>query len=165
MRSSECVRLEVPLHARIRLLRGEYQHFERDPNALDAQLDCLSALHGRQKIAQWKALARDDNWDGVVEQLLVEHYDPAYLKSIDRNFEHAASADVVRIESDAIEDYRAAARALRRPKLRPTCPRLISPRPTLYRRFFSGRLFVRFALQVCAQDLDVMPRFQTFRVR
>lgn len=112
MRSSECVRLEVPLHARIRLLRGEYEHFERDPNALDTQLDCLSALHGRQKIAQWKALARDDNWDGVVEQLLVEHYDPAYLKSIDRNFERAASADVVRIESDAIEDYRAAAQAL-----------------------------------------------------
>lgn len=112
MRASECVRLEVPLHARIRLLRGEYEHFERDPNALDAQLDCLSALHGRQKIAQWKARARDDDWDGVVEQLLVEHYDPAYLKSIDRNFERAASADVVRIESDAIEDYRAAARAL-----------------------------------------------------
>ena len=57
---------------------------------LNTQLDCLSALHGRQKIAQWKALARDDNWDGVVEQLLVEHYDPAYLKSIDRNFERAA---------------------------------------------------------------------------
>ena len=112
MRSSECVRLEVPLQARIRLLRGEYEHFERDPNALNTQLDCLSALHGRQKIAQWKALAHDDNWDGVVEQLLVEHYDPAYLKSIDRNFERAASADVVRIESDAIEDYRAAARAL-----------------------------------------------------
>ena len=112
MRSSECVRLEVPLPARIRLLRGEYEHFERDPNALDTQLDCLAALHGRQKIAQWKALARSDNWDSVVEQLLVEHYDPAYLKSIDRNFERAASADVVRIESDAIEDYRAAARAL-----------------------------------------------------
>ena len=93
------------------------------------QLDCLSALHGRQKIAQWKALARDDDWDGVVEQLLVEHYDPAYLKSIDRNFERAASADVVRIESDAIEDYRAAARALADRSSRPTCPRLTSRRP------------------------------------
>ena len=112
MRASECVRLEVPLQARIRLLRSEYEHFERDRDALDTQLDCLSALHGRQKIAQWKALARDDDWDSVVEQLLVEHYDPAYLKSIDRNFERAASADIVRIESDAVDDFKAAARAL-----------------------------------------------------
>ena len=94
------------------LLRGEYEHFERDPKAFDTQLDCLSAFHGRQKIEQWKALARDDDWDRVVEQLLVEHYDPAYLKSIDRNFERAASAGVVYIESDAIEDYKAAARTL-----------------------------------------------------
>lgn len=112
MRASECVRLEVPLQARIRLLREEYEHFERDPNVLDAQLDCLLALHGHQKIAQWKALAHEGAWDGVVEQLLVEHYDPAYLKSIDRNFARVASARVVRIESEAIEDYRAAARML-----------------------------------------------------
>ncbi len=112
MRASECVRLEVPLQARIRLLRDEYEHFERDRDALNTQLDCLGTLHGRQKIAQWKALAHDDDWDGVVEQLLVEHYDPAYLKSIDRNFERASHADVVRIASDAIDDFRAAARVL-----------------------------------------------------
>ena len=112
MRASECVRLEVPLPARIRLLREEYEHLERDPKVLDAQLDCLTALHGHQKIAQWKALAHENDWDGVVEQLLVDHYDPAYLKSIDRNFARAANAHVVRIESDAIEDYRAAAQML-----------------------------------------------------
>ena len=119
MRESDCVRLEVPLHARIRLLRGEYEHFERDRSALEAQLDCLTALHGRQKISQWKALARDDDWDGIVEQLLVEHYDPAYLKSIDRNFARAVSADVLHIDSDAIHDYQTAARMLasREPKL------------------------------------------------
>lgn len=112
MRASECVRLEVPLRARIRLLRDEYEHFERDRDALATQLDCLSRLHGLQKIAQWKALVRADNWDGVVEQLLVEHYDPAYLKSIDRNFERASDAKTVRIESDALDDYRAAAQTL-----------------------------------------------------
>jgi len=112
MRSSPCVRLDVPLQARVRLLRGEYEHFERNRDALNAQLDCLSALHGRQKVAHWKALAGADDWDGVVTQLLAEHYDPAYLKSIDRNFEHAASADVVRIESDEIDAFKEAARTL-----------------------------------------------------
>ena len=112
MRAAECVRLEVPLPARVRLLRSEYDHFERDRDALGAQLDCLSALHGRKKIAYWKALAQADDWNGVVEQLLVEHYDPAYLKSIARNFERVSRADVVHIENGSTEDFQAAARAL-----------------------------------------------------
>ncbi len=106
------MRLEVPLPARVRLLRGEYEHFESNHDALNAQLDCLTALHGRQKIAHWKALAGASDWDGVVTQLLAEHYDPAYLKSIDRNFEHAANAAIVRIETDAIDDFKAVARTL-----------------------------------------------------
>jgi tRNA 2-selenouridine synthase len=114
MRASECVRLDVPLAARIRLLRDEYRHLEQRRDDLHAQLDCLTALHGRQKIEQWKKLADDDEWDGLVERLLIEHYDPAYLKSIDRNFRHASAAAVVRIDSDAIEDFEAAARSLAR---------------------------------------------------
>lgn len=112
MRASECIRLEVPLAARIRLLREEYEHYERDRGALDSQLDCLTALHGKQKISQWKALANDDNWDGVVERLLLDHYDPAYLKSIDRNFARAAHADTLSIGSEAIGEFEAAARVL-----------------------------------------------------
>jgi tRNA 2-selenouridine synthase len=112
MRESECIRLEVPLPARIRLLRAEYQHLEQDRDALHAQLDCLAALHGHQKVAQWKQLASEDDWDAVVERLLVEHYDPAYRKSIDRNFARAASAAVVCIASDAVADFQAAAQAL-----------------------------------------------------
>jgi len=112
MRASECVRLEVPLEVRVRLLRDEYRHFERDLHSLHDQLDCLSALHGKQKIAQWKSLANDDNWDAVVEQLLVEHYDPAYLKSIDRNFEHVGRAAVVSIGAESVDAFQAAARGL-----------------------------------------------------
>ncbi|MBC8118846.1 MAG: tRNA 2-selenouridine(34) synthase MnmH [Burkholderiaceae bacterium] len=112
MRASECVRLEVPLEVRVRLLRDEYRHFERDLTALNDQLDCLSALHGKQKISQWKSLASDDNWDAVVEQLLVEHYDPAYLKSIDRNFAHVGRAAVVSIAVESPDAFQAAARGL-----------------------------------------------------
>lgn len=122
MRASRCVRLEVPLQARVRLLRDEYGHFERNRDALTAQLDCLSALHGRQKIADWKALVGASDWDGVVTQLLAEHYDPAYLKSIDRNFKHAANADILRIESEGIEDFKAAARTLAARGAEATCP-------------------------------------------
>lgn len=112
MRTSRCIRLDVPLTARVRLLRDEYRHFERDVDTLNAQLDCLGALHGKQKIMQWKTLANNDNWDAVVEQLLVEHYDPAYCKSIDQNFVHAEHAKVVQIGSESIADFQAAARAV-----------------------------------------------------
>jgi tRNA 2-selenouridine synthase len=92
MRAAECLRLELPLTERVRLLRQEYLHFENDLPALFAQLDCLTALHGRQTIDAWKALAGAGRWDALVERLLVEHYDPAYLKSIDRNFSRSAEA-------------------------------------------------------------------------
>ncbi|MEP6609435.1 MAG: tRNA 2-selenouridine(34) synthase MnmH [Burkholderiaceae bacterium] len=112
MRGSECIRLDVPLAVRVQLLRDEYQHFESDHATLNSQLDCLAALHGRQKIAHWKELAKANDWDAVVEQLLVEHYDPAYLKSIDRNFERACVADVVCIDGASPSHFQATARAL-----------------------------------------------------
>ncbi len=46
MRGSECIRLELPLAARVRLLRDEYVHFESDTATLHDKLDCLVALHG-----------------------------------------------------------------------------------------------------------------------
>ncbi len=112
IRSSACVRLEVPLDIRIRLLRDDYRHLEQRNDALQSQLDCLIELHGRNKVEQWKRLADDGGWDALVERLLTEHYDPAYIKSIDRNFKYASSAAVVRIDSDAIENFKAAARTL-----------------------------------------------------
>ena len=112
MRESPCITLEVPRAARVRLLRDEYAHFERDPDTLMSQLDCLIELHGHARIAAWKSLAHSRDWDGMVEQLLLEHYDPAYLRSITRNFKQAPSARVIAIPSDAITAFDAAAREL-----------------------------------------------------
>lgn len=81
MWNSRCVRLDLPLEARIELLREEYRHFLEQPDQLCAQLDCLTALHGADTIARWKALARTGNWNDFVAQLLTCHYDPAYRRS------------------------------------------------------------------------------------
>jgi tRNA 2-selenouridine synthase len=112
MRGSPCIRLEVPRDVRIRLLRDEYAHFEANPIALMTQLECLVALLGRERINRWKALAESKDWDQMVEQLLLEHYDPAYEKSIARNFKRVDSARVVPIVSDVATAYAAAADAL-----------------------------------------------------
>ena len=112
MRESPCVRLDVSLDVRVRLLRDEYAHFERDPDSLKTQLDCLVPLHGHDRINQWKSLVETRSWDQMVEQLLVMHYDPAYSKSIARNFKQASTARALSVASDAIPAYSAAARKL-----------------------------------------------------
>jgi tRNA 2-selenouridine synthase len=90
----------------------EYQHFLADPQALNAQLDCLVALHGREKIAEWKALgARGDYREGV-RRLLVEHYDPAYKRSSHRNFVRLPDARPLRIASAEESAFAEAADAL-----------------------------------------------------
>lgn len=112
MRAAHCVRVELPLAERVRLLRDEYLHFEADPQALFAQLDCLVPLHGRERIESWKALARQGRWDALVERLLVEHYDPAYLRSIRRNFGRIDAAPIVRPASASEAAYGELARSL-----------------------------------------------------
>jgi tRNA 2-selenouridine synthase len=112
MRAAECIRLELPLDARIRLLRDEYDHFEADAASLQEKLDCLVPLHGHERVDRWKRLVDERRWDALVEGLLVEHYDPAYVKSIGRNFTRSPQASALALASDDPELFRAAARTL-----------------------------------------------------
>lgn len=109
MRASPCVRLEIGMSARVALLKEEYAHFLADAAALGAQLDCLAPLHGRERIAEWKALADAGAWDALVARLLAEHYDPAYLKGMARNYAGYAAAPEVRLDGVDAQAFAAAA--------------------------------------------------------
>ncbi|MBL8382597.1 MAG: tRNA 2-selenouridine(34) synthase MnmH [Burkholderiales bacterium] len=112
MRAAPCVRLEVDTGSRVALLKQEYAHFIGDRDALGTQLDCLVALHGRDRIAEWKALAAAGAWDRLVERLLDEHYDPAYLRGMARNYAGYDSAPRVRLDGIEAADYARAAAAV-----------------------------------------------------
>jgi len=112
MRASPCVLLEADVRTRVTLLIEEYEHFLRERAALDAQLDCLVPLHGRERIAGWKALAAAGNWRELVERLLLEHYDPAYGRSSTKNFAGLATARRVRIGGPDAPSFDAAALAV-----------------------------------------------------
>ena len=109
MRASPCIVLDTPLEARVDLLLEEYGHFLENKPALDAQLDCLIALHGRERIAQWKALT---DWRELVTRLLLEHYDPAYRRSSARNFAQLPEARRIHIPCADDSAFLSAARSV-----------------------------------------------------
>jgi tRNA 2-selenouridine synthase len=102
MWSSECLVLDAPIEVRVALLQSEYAHYIADPEALVAQIECLTALHGRETISRWQALSREGN-SAACEELLVRHYDPAYTRSTLEHYPALAHAPrfEVRDASDA----------------------------------------------------------------
>jgi tRNA 2-selenouridine synthase len=112
MRAAPCIALTLSRPNRVRLLMEDYQHFCADPAALNGQLDHLVQLHGRAKIDAWHEMANTGRMPELVDQLLVEHYDPAYLRSIDRNFVQYPQAQVLELADIGKEDFLAAARSL-----------------------------------------------------
>lgn len=112
MRSSPCVRMQLSTADRVKLLIEDYPHLVDDTGLLAQQLSHLIPLHGHEKIGAWRALAESGHTAALVEALLVEHYDPAYLRSIERNFVGYRDARVLEMAGIAAQDFDAAANAL-----------------------------------------------------
>ena len=86
MRESPCLRVELPLDARVALLMEDYDFFVKDVPAFCERLDALRALRGNEVIKGWQEAAKAGRIEDVVRELLVKHYDPVYLQSMQRNF-------------------------------------------------------------------------------
>jgi tRNA 2-selenouridine synthase len=99
MRASECLNITADTAVRIALLKEEYAHFLRDPQILGRQLDCLTALQGKEKVQRWKLMAEQGQWDALVAELLVDHYDPAYQRSLSRNYVSSGRSPEFRLNS------------------------------------------------------------------
>jgi tRNA 2-selenouridine synthase len=101
MWNGACIRLEAAAGLRVSMLQEEYQHFVSDPALLGAQLDCLTALYGRQQIDAWKTLAATGRWDALVRELLENHYDPAYTRSTLKHYPHYAHGMRLEVTADS----------------------------------------------------------------
>ena len=109
MRQAPCLRVELDSASRVSLLRAEYAHFLADPQRLNGQLDLLVSLHGHATVAEWKALSNAGNWDELVRRLLAEHYDPAYLRGMARNFKQYETSPTVALSGIGEGDFAQAA--------------------------------------------------------
>lgn len=112
MRASDCIALTLPRAERVKLLMADYAHFLHSPESLNAQLEHLTQLHGKEKIAQWQAMSQAGQMAELVDELLAQHYDPAYLRSIDRNFSRYAGAQPLELADIGEAAFAAAARSL-----------------------------------------------------
>jgi tRNA 2-selenouridine synthase len=94
--------VSASMSVRCALLLREYRHFIESPERLLARLPALVAHHGHERVAQWSSLAQDRHWEQLVASLLEHHYDPAYGKSMQRNFMRLAEFASVTLD-DASE--------------------------------------------------------------
>jgi tRNA 2-selenouridine synthase len=112
MRASPCIALNLSRADRVKLLMQDYAHFIAEPGVLNTQLDCLIQLHGKEQIAQWQTMALSGQMETLVDGLLQNHYDPAYLRSISRNFALFPQAQQVDLANISEESFDVAARTL-----------------------------------------------------
>jgi tRNA 2-selenouridine synthase len=92
MRGSPCIDVQADVTTRVALLKKEYAYFLAIDSQLPTKLAALTALHGHERIKYWQDLSAARNWDRLVADLLEEHYDPAYDRSIRRNFKRFEEA-------------------------------------------------------------------------
>ena len=110
MREGRCFRLEAPTDLRVDLLVEDYAHFIASPGQLVAKLECLKDLHGAERIGQWKALVARGAWRELVLDLLENHYDPAYRRSMFRNYRGMQDATPITIADISASGFASAAR-------------------------------------------------------
>ncbi|MCL6483729.1 MAG: tRNA 2-selenouridine(34) synthase MnmH, partial [Janthinobacterium lividum] len=112
MRAAECTDVQLATQQRVQLLMDDYAHYVLDADRLNVQLALLTQLHGHEKIAHWQQLATSGRMAELVEQLLVQHYDPVYRQSIARNFSRYAQAAPLILPDISEHAFEQAARAL-----------------------------------------------------
>jgi tRNA 2-selenouridine synthase len=114
MRQGRCYRLEPPSDARVALLVEDYAHLIANPPRLVQKLECLKDLHGAERIALWKSQVARADWNGLVLDLLENHYDPAYRRSMFKNYRGVEDAAPVHIAGISREAFLETARSLLR---------------------------------------------------
>jgi tRNA 2-selenouridine synthase len=91
---AQCIEINVPLEERVRLIRQDYAYLETMPQYLLHTLEKLKRHHSQATITRWTQYITSGDWNNLVTELLVQHYDPLYLKSRQR---HYANLNVHRV--------------------------------------------------------------------
>ena len=86
IRNGLCIELRSSLPTRVSWLLHEYHHFLENTTQFKEKLGLLTTRYGKVQIAEWFNQIDAGDFNPLVTDLLVKHYDPAYQSSIVRNF-------------------------------------------------------------------------------
>ncbi len=95
LRAASVLQVQMSLAARVDFLLLDYEHFVNDAESLCRRLSALVDLRGRATVERWQAQARAGAWSEMVAELLTQHYDPSYLKSMRLHFATFDLAQVI----------------------------------------------------------------------
>lgn len=99
MRGAPRIEIVASVTARAEYLSRAYADLTSDGARLADRLAALVPLQGRERVADWLALAQAGAFRDLAAELAVHHYDPRYAKSRARH-----PAPVTRIEADTLDD-------------------------------------------------------------
>ena len=72
--------------ARVQLLLADYGFFAAAPEEFCQRIAALTELRGRANVERWQAQARAGQWAEVFGELMSQHYDPLYERSLQRSY-------------------------------------------------------------------------------
>ncbi len=95
MRAAPCLQLDLGEDERVQLLLEDYDFFVKDIEFFCDRLSALTQARGKDVVLDWQTRSRSGDVASVVRELLVNHYDPVYLQSMQRNFAQYQKAAVI----------------------------------------------------------------------
>lgn len=104
-----CISLELDDALRVAFLLRDYAALAADLPLLHTRLDALRELRGAQAVDHWKALTSQGDLATFTAEILQQHYDPSYNKSMARNFSRFDAASTVRLNGIDDSDFTRAA--------------------------------------------------------
>ena len=105
MRVSPLFNVSAPMRERVALWREDYGHFARNPGAMVERLRYLRPLIGGEEFALWEQLAGERRIDELFQRLMDAHYDPAYSRSLRKNYpqlDEALRVDLDRLDAQTL---------------------------------------------------------------
>ena len=112
MRAAPCLQIELSEDDRVALLLEDYDFFVQDIEFFCDRLGALTQARGKDVVADWQHRSRSGDVASVVRELLVKHYDPVYIQSMQRNFDLYREAQTLRPAGHSLEAIEALAREI-----------------------------------------------------
>ena len=81
MANAARIQINAPIEARSHFLCRAYEDITHDKEELKKLIDKLRPYHSAERIDQWHAQAKINDWQTLATSLILYHYDPRYTKS------------------------------------------------------------------------------------